>query len=109
MNTSMAVTPSTDADSSSVGSTDAPSAAGLPPRERRTWYAASASTVGRARVGRRPHERAGAAEPLRPLSFADASLPALLHHAPRRPGRGGDAVPPPAAPGRLRTPARVRH
>ena len=49
-----------------------------------------------------------ASEEPRPLSFADAPVPALLHDAPRRSGRRRDAVAPAAAPGRLRPPARLR-
>ena len=38
-----------------------------------------------------------------------APVPPVLHHAPRRPLRGGDAVPSPAAAGGLRAPAGRRH
>ena len=41
------------------------------------------------------------------LSFADATFEPLLHHAPRRSRRRGDAVTPAAAAGRLRPPARL--
>ena len=53
---------------------------------------------------RRPDGR-GRALATRRYPSRDAPVPPVLRHAPRRPVRGGDAVPPAAAPGGLRAPA----
>ena len=53
--------------------------------------------------------RPDAAEAPRPLSFADAPLPDVLHDPARRSGRRRDAVASAARPGRLCPPARLGH
>ena len=81
---------------------DGPVESGLPPhRPRRRLRVPSPDLTRRTGSRQAPSEA-------RPILTGHAPEPAVLHHAPRRPGRRRDAVASSAAPRRLRPPARLR-